>query len=217
MPRESPSHHWALFAVSLFVPCLGLLVRKYFRLSMNTLLLGAGLGLMTFFLSRVGGPGAGVFFGILLIFPWWVFQAFQSALPHPTTLSRTWEAVWTRAHDIRFIGILFLVAAVTDLYIIIKNPEYQLNVFCSRPTGVAGTLAKLQSPMFHVAIGYGFVRLLRWSLFVYLLYAGYGLLNATVNFACEGYGRIRTVFFVSLLIFTVYILFRRKCFGGFPD
>lgn len=57
------------------------------------------------------------------------------------------------------------------------------------------------------------MQLFKWSLVVYLAYAGYGLLNATVNWICEGYGRIRTVFFVTLLLFTAYILLRKRCFG----
>ena len=73
-------------------------------------------------------------------------------------------------------------------------------------------MAKLQSPTFHLGIGYGFVRQRRWGFFVYLLYAGYGLLNASVNYACEGFGRIRTVFFITLLLFTVYVVTRRHCF-----
>ena len=153
-----------------------------------------------------------MFFWMLVFLPWWVFQSFEASLPTPQGIIPTWKLIWERGHDIRYLGGLFLFAAVTDLYIIIANPEYHLHVFCTRPTGVLGTLVKLQSPFFHVLIGYGFLQLLRWSFFVYLVYAGYGLANALVNFGCEGYGRIRTVFFVTLLAFSLYIFFRRHCF-----
>ncbi|MDR4492988.1 MAG: hypothetical protein AB7P17_02170 [Nitrospirales bacterium] len=213
MPGGLFSHTCARFLVSLLLPCSGLFLRHYYRLGAQTLLLGIGITAFTALVTNLAGIGAGVFSGILLLFPWWMFQAFQSSLAQPGSLARTLRLIWTHAHDIRLIGLMFGMAAFTDIWIIIQNPDYQLNVFCSRPTGMLGILSKVQSPLFHLAIGYGFFRLLQWSLFVYLTYAGYGLLNATVNWACEGYGRIRTVFIVSLLIFTVYILIRRNRFG----
>jgi hypothetical protein len=69
----------------------------------------------------------------------------------------------------------------------------------------------VQSPVLHIAIGYGFLTLRRWALFVFLAYAGFGILNATSNFVCFGFGRIRTVFFISLLAFTAYVIWRRDC------
>lgn len=121
--------------------------------------------------------------------------------------------MWERGLDIRYLGGLFLFSAVMDLSIILGNPDYQLQVFCTRPGGILGLLTKLQSPFFHVLIGYGFLRLVRWGLSAYLVYASYGLMNALANFACEGYGRIRMVFFLTLLVFTLYVFMRRKCFG----
>ena len=94
-----------------------------------------------------------------------------------------------------------------------QQPDYRLQVFCTRPSGFIGFLTKLQSPFFHLLIGYGFIRLLRWGLLAYFVYASYGLMNALANFACEGYGRIRTVFFLTLLFFTLYVFLRRKCFA----
>lgn len=213
MPRGFFSHTWAIFLLSLLLPCSGLFLRHHHRLGVQTLLLGGGIASFIFLVTNLAGLGAGVFSGILFLFPWWLFQAYQSSLSQPGSISQTGRLVWTHAHDIRLIGLMFGLAAFTDMWIIIQNPDYQLNVFCSRPSGLLGILSKIQSPLFHIAIGYGFVRLLKWSLFVYLTYAGYGLLNATVNWVCEGYGRIRTVFIVSLLIFTVYILIRRNRFG----
>ncbi|MER3425211.1 MAG: hypothetical protein C4293_20290, partial [Nitrospiraceae bacterium] len=69
-----------------------------------------------------------------------------------------------------------------------------------------------QSPTLHVLIGYGFLRLRRWSLLLYMAYAAFGLLNATANFACFGYGRVRTVFLLTLIAFTAYVLWRQRCF-----
>ena len=166
---------------------------------------------------RITGPGTATFFFLMIVLPWWVIQAYDAFLtssdPSPS-LRNTIRIVLQRAHDIRFLGCLFLLTAVLDLYIIVVNPEYALMVFCAKPGGVLGFLAKAQSPTLHVLIGSGFLRIRRWSLMLYLAYAAFGLLNATANFACFGYGRVRTVFLLSLLGFTAYIWWRRTAFHG---
>src|SRR5438128_1427540 len=49
--------------------------------------------------------------------------------------------------------------------------------------------------------------------FVHLLYAGFGIINAGVNLAVlPGPHRIRIAFMISLAAFTAYILWRRKRF-----
>ncbi len=173
---------------------------------------GAILTGITWGFGSIAGPGAGLFFGLMITLPWWCLQAYESYLPVPQGQLKTLKTVWNRAHDIRYLGGLFLVTALTDLYIIMVNPEYHLSVFCGKPTGIPGILAKAQSPLLHVAIGYGFLKLRPWSFFVYLAYASFGLMNAAVNFACFGFGRIRTVFFISLIAFTAYVIWRRNCF-----
>ena len=198
--------------LSAFLPCTGLWLRGYHNQAIHTLGIGLGVGLVIWGFGYWWGYGAGIFLGMLIILPWWAFQTFQSSLDSPQGVINTWNVIWEKGHDIQYLGALFFIAAVTDMSIILANPTYNLHVFCTRPTGVVGVLAKSQSPMFHVAIGYGFLGKRRWSLFVYLVYAGYGLINAIVNYACEGYGRIRTVFFLTLLGFTGYIILRRRCF-----
>ncbi len=199
--------------LSAILPGLGLLIRGYPIHMIGVLMVGGLLGVCTWALGTVGGPGAGWFFAMLIILPWWCLQTYQAYLPTPPGQLATLRRVWTRAHDIRYLGGLFLLTALTDLYIILANPEYHLTVFCTKPTGLPGLLFKAQSPVLHLAIGYGFLRLRRWALLVFLVYAGFGLLNATANFACFGYGRIRTVFFISLLAFTAYVMWRRDCLG----
>ena len=163
-------------------------------------------------MSHLGGTGAGFFFALLIIVPWWCLQAYEASFPNPPGQVEALKTAWRRAHDIRYLGGLFLFTAFTDLYIILANPEYSLTLFCSKPEGVPGLLAKAQSPTLHVAIGYGFLKLRPWALLVYMAYAGFGLCNAVANYACFGYGRIRTVFFLSLVAFTVYVFWRRSCF-----
>lgn len=195
--------------LSAFLPGLGQLIRGYPTHMGWVLMTGGLLGAITWVLGSFGGPGAGWFFAMLIILPWWCLQAYEAYLPTPPGQRNTLKIAWNRAHDIRYLGGLFLFTALMDLYIILANPEYHLTVFCAKPTGIPGLLVKAQSPALHIAIGYGFLTLRRWALFVYLAYASFGLLNATANFACFGFGRIRTVFFISLVAFTAYVIWRR--------
>ena len=198
--------------LSFLVPGLGQWVRGYPLHAARVLAMGGLLGIITWELSHLGGTGAGFFFVLLIIVPWWCLQAYEASLPNPPGQVEALKTAWRRAHDIRYLGGLFLLTALTDLYVILANPEYSLTLFCSKPEGVPGLLAKVQSPALHLVIGYGFLTLRPWSLFVYVIYAGFGLCNALVNFACFGYGRIRTVFFLSLVAFTIYVFWRRSCF-----
>jgi hypothetical protein len=202
-------------ALSAVVPGLGQAVKHQRRHAavvggLTITLLGAA-----WVLGRIGGPGATTFFLMIIVLPWWAFQVYDAFLPASgaDSLRRTWQTIWARAHDIRFLGFLFFLTALTDLYIIVANPQYALTVFCTKPAGVWGLLAKAQSPTLHTFIGYGFVRLRPWGLLLYLAYAAFGLANGAANFACFGYGRVRTVFLLSLVMFTTYVLWRRRCFG----
>lgn len=157
---------------------------------------------------------------MLVGLPWWAFQSYDAWLaPTPINswdFTETWRHVWAQAHDIRYLGLLFLLTAATDFYIIVANPSYALTLFCAKPTGLWGVLAKAQSPTLHILIGYGFLRLRRWGLLLYAVYATFGLLNASANFACFGYGRVRTVFLVTLAAFTAYVFWRSPCFASRP-
>ncbi len=198
--------------LSALIPGLGQWMRGYPVLSFRILATGGVLGLITWGASHLGGVGAGSFVGLLIILPWWCLQAYGASLPTPCSQGDTLKIVWHCAHDLRYLGGVFLVTAVVDLAIIVAYPDYSLAVFCAKPTGIPGFIAKGQSPLLHVAIGYGFLMLRPWAFVLYMVYAGYGLLNATTNFACFGYGHIRTVFMLSLVAFTVYVFWRRACF-----
>lgn len=172
-----------------------------------------GLVVCAVFLARLGGGESATFFLLLLGLPWWALHSYGASLPDPLGWKQTLRAIWSNSHDIRYLGALFLLTAATDLYIILARPDYALTVFCAKPGGPWGLLAKAQSPTLHVLIGYGFLRLRRWSLLLYLAYAAFGVINALANFACFGYGRIRTVFLISLIAFTLYVIWRKRCFG----
>jgi len=199
--------------LSAFLPGLGQGVRGHsrqaaFTISLFIILVG-GLWLIW---RQLGGAAA-IFIFMLAVLPCWVLQSYMAGIPGaPLGLRPSLQRVWGRGLDIRYLGGLFLLAAGMDFYIIAANPEYAITVFCIKPLGLAGLLVKLQSPTFHTLIGYGFLRLRRWSLVVYLVYAAYGLSYSVANLACFGYGRIRTVFIASLIGFTVYILWRRHSF-----
>jgi hypothetical protein len=157
-----------------------------------------------------------VLFLLVLGLPWWVLQSYGAGLADPLGWRSTLRTVLAQGHDIRYLGALFLLTAALDLFIILARPDYALTVLCVRPSGLWSVLAKAQSPTLHLVIGYGFLRLRRWSLVLYLVYAAFGVINALANFACFGYGRIRTVFLISLLAFTAYVIWRRRCFVSIP-
>lgn len=212
-PSEQPHPFAAL--LSAVLPGLGQAVKRQLKLAAQIFFTGALLLASAWGVGRVGGKGADIFFLMLIVLPWWVIQSYNAFLPSSDSLSGLWRTVeraWERGHDIRFLGVLFLLTAVTDFYIIVANPAYALTVFCAKPPDIWGLLAKAQSPTLHVLIGYGFLRLRRWSLLLYMAYAAFGLLNATANFACFGYGRVRIVFLLTLIAFTGYVLWRRHCF-----
>ena len=53
-------------------------------------------GIVTWALGEVGGPGAGWFFGMLMILPWWCLQAYQAYLPTPSKPITPCLETWSR-------------------------------------------------------------------------------------------------------------------------
>jgi hypothetical protein len=207
----------ALF--SGLLPGLGQLMQGRRRQGFLCLSITLALLAASFGLGRVSGRAAEVFFFMLLVLPWWSIQSYDAYLGSSDVrpdLLRTWRSVWTRAHDIRFLGALFLLSAVNDSYIILMNPDYLLPFYCTKPAGILGFLTKALSPVLHTLVGIGFLRLRRWALFAYLLYAAYGMSNALVNLTCFGPGRVRNTLLVTLAGFTAYVLWRRRCFQTTP-
>jgi hypothetical protein len=203
----------ALF--SALVPGLGQLTQQRYSLGLTCFTITILLVVISFGLGRISGRAAEVFFFMLLVLPWLAIQSYDAYLgpsDQQADLLRTWHAVWQEGHDIHFLGVLFLLSAVNDSIIILNNPEYLLPFFCTKPVGVVGVATKAISPVLHTAVGYGFLRLRRWSLFLYLLYAAYGMTNAVVNLTCFGPGRVRITLLITLATFTGYLLWRWRCF-----
>ena len=142
---------------SALVPGLGqLITRQPMRAAiifLSTLL----LLIMSWWIGRWAGRGADILFLMVVVLPWWAVQSYDAFLtttdPISGSFRTTVSTLLNRGHDIRFLGALFLLTAITDLYIIVANPAYSLTVFCAKPAGVLGVLAKAQSPTLHVLIG----------------------------------------------------------------
>ena len=202
-------------ALSAMLPGLGQWTQGRRRQALTDFAITLLLIALSLGLGRISGRAAEVFFFMLLVLPWWAIQSYDAYLgPSDSSadLQRTWRTIWAGAHDIRFLGALFLLSAINDSFIILMNPEYLLPFFCTKPGGLLGFLTKALSPVLHTMVGYGFLRLRRWALFVYLLYAAYGMTNAVVNLTCFGPGRVRNTLLITLAGFTAYILWRRRCF-----
>ncbi len=119
-----------------------------------------------------------------------------------------------KRYDLILIGWIFLSNVLMDGYLIIAYPHYALKLFGMTFGGVAGWSAKIQSPILHGLIGYGFIKQKRWSYLLYMAYALFGLTNAFVNFYLLGYGRIRMIFVLTLMVVTIYLYLRRRAFNG---
>ena len=197
---------------SLFLPGLGQLIQGRYGQAATAVISTVALVAASFMLGRVSGRAAEVFFFMILALPWWALQSYDAYLGPAADGSewrRTFRTAWQHGHDIRFLGVLLLISAVNDTFIIIKNFDYLLPFYCTKFSGIPGFLTKAISPVLHLAVGYGFLRLTRWALFIYLIYAAYGLTNGMVNLACFGPGRIRNTLLAAVILSTIYILWRR--------
>jgi hypothetical protein len=128
-----------------------------------------------------------------------------------TAAARSAASQWP-PYDIYAIGVIFVLNVAMDTWLIVKNPAYALPLFGATFTGLPGWIAKIQSPILHGILGYGFLRRRRWAFWLYMAYAAFGLSSALVNLATIGFGRIRMIFIVSLTLITAYIFTRRKVF-----
>lgn len=199
--------------LSAVVPGLGQLVQGRLPAAAGACAMAVLLLVVSAWLGRVTDRAVEVLLFMVLALPWWVLQSYDAYLgasPAEPAWLRTWRMVWRRGHDIRFLGVLLLISAVNDTWIILNNLSYLLPFYCTKLDGIPGLATKAISPVLHTMVGYGFVRLRRWSLLVYLVYAAYGLTNGLVNLTCFGPGRIRNTLLAAIIISTVYIVWRRQ-------
>lgn len=211
-----PLHPRSAFLSALF-PGLGQLAQRRhveaasaFAVTMLPVLLSAWMG-------RVTDRAVEVLVFMVLALPCWALQSYDAYLgpsAEGPSWQRTWRAVWRQGHDIRFLGLLLLISALNDTWIILKNLDYLLPFYCTKPAGILGFAAKAVSPALHIAVGYGFMLVRRWALFLYMVYAAYGFTNGAVNLTCFGPGRIRNTLLAAIIASTAYILWRRRVLLG---
>ncbi len=199
------------------VPGLGQVYKGHWIKTAEILTLGLLIAAAWYFGIRFNGPFTPALLYVIVPIVtalWWGRQIYDAyASRTDGSLFPVLPLSARGSLDIQAIGFLFLLTAYTDLYIIQARPEYGLKILGTTFPGIWGILSKAQSPIFHLLIGVGFLLVKRWGLLVYLLYAGFGMVNAGVNLAVlPGPHRIRIIFMLSLVIFTAYILWRRKQF-----
>jgi len=128
-------------------------------------------------------------------------------------LADTKEAQAGRPIDITVFGILFLLSAPLELFNIMSTGwQYAPKVFGITTHGAFSKVVLAAQPVLHLALGYGFLTLRRWAVYLGLFYAADVLTSAVSSFILLGYGRIRTIFIVLLLPFVIYLVVRRNAF-----
>jgi hypothetical protein len=200
--------------LSALIPASGQAIKGHLAKTAEILTTGILIGAAGYLGAAFQGP-----FSLVLLYVavpvaavWWWTQQVRDA--YSSTQDDSLFPVLPRPSrgnlDIQGIGMLFLFAVYTDLYIIQARPDYDLKILGSVLPGYWGVLAKAQSPILHGFIAVGLIRLRRWGLLVYLVYAGWGITNAAVNLTrLPGPHRIRLIFIVSLAMFTAYLWWRR--------
>jgi hypothetical protein len=129
------------------------------------------------------------------------------------TLSEPAGKATRRPMDITVFGVLFLLSAPIELYNIVSTDwSYTPKFFGFLLEGVPAKIYLIAQPLLHIAIGYGFLTLRHWVVYLALLYAADTLTSAVSSFILLGYGRIRTIFIVLLVPFVIYLIVRRRHF-----
>lgn len=116
----------------------------------------------------------------------------------------------SKGQDIQFLGFLFVVSGIIDLFWILSYPEYALKVFGTTFDGWAGELVKFQHPLIHWTIGYGFWQRRLWAWWGYLGYLLMACASETINQVVLGFNSTRTAMIIISLLFGAYIV-ARKC------
>lgn len=116
-----------------------------------------------------------------------------------------------RTFDLTFFGVAFILSAFLELANIAStNWRYHPKFFGITTTGVMAVVILAAQPLYHLAIGYGFLTLRRWAFFLAVFYAADVMTSTLLGFVEEGFGRIRTIFLVFLTPFLIYLIARRK-------
>ena len=118
-----------------------------------------------------------------------------------------------RPLDITIFGVLFLLSAPVELVNILSTGwQYTPKFFGITTHGIVAKGVLAAQPVLHLALGYGFLTLRRWGVYLGLFYIGDVLTSAVSSFILYGYGRVRTLFIVLLVPFMIYLIARRAQF-----
>ena len=140
-------------------------------------------------------------------------QTTQSRAFSPSASQSAVFTSWKQGRDIQIFGILLIFAGSMDLIWITAYPDYQLKVFGTTFTGIAGVMVKYQHPVIHWILGYGFFRRQYWAFCGYLIYLVLGCFSEISTQLIEGYHSTRTTMIIISLIFGMYVLVRRYVFS----
>ena len=135
-------------------------------------------------------------------------SAVETGGSSPTTRP-TW---WASGDDIRWVGWLFLASGVIDLVWILSYPAYQLKVFGLTFGGTVGWMIKLQHPVIHWGIGWGFLRTRLWAWWGYLVYLLVACTSEIVTQLVDGIHPVRVSMIGISVAFAAYIVMRRHIF-----
>ena len=125
----------------------------------------------------------------------------------------TSESPPRRPLDITIFGVLFLLSAPVELVNILSTGwQYTPKFFGITTHGIVAKGVLAAQPALHLALGYGFLALRRWVVYLGLFYIGDVLTSAVSSFILYGYGRVRTIFIVLLVPFLIYLIARRAQF-----
>lgn len=116
---------------------------------------------------------------------------------------------WAAGADIRCFGWLLVLSGLIDLVWILAYPEYALTVFGRTFTGWIGWGVKLQHPVIHWVIGYGFARVRRWALWAYLVYLAIAVVSEIVTQVVGGWHSVRMTMMTVSVAMATYLWARR--------
>ena len=117
-------------------------------------------------------------------------------------------------YDLVALGLLMIFAGLIDIYIILKNPDYQMPIFGIKLPGKAGWyFILIFFPLFHFIAGYGAILRRKWAYVLYTATSLYIIASAAVSLIrLPPPHRIRSTILITVPIFLIYLFFRRKHF-----
>ena len=125
---------------SSLLPGLGQIIQGHYRKAAEILTLGILIGVAWYFGSRFDGPFTPALLYVLVpgaVILWWSRQLYDAyTAPANRSLFPVLPNPERGSLDIQAIGLLFLLTAYTDLYIIQAKPEYALKILGTTFPGI---------------------------------------------------------------------------------